>query len=500
MFDTPVPADIEGWLHPVTAEDGQIALMIAEHHRTDVRVQSFVSSLRQKQQKSVAIRFLPLDQIQELKTAQPGDTSSQDFSDNQKRVVGYFRKAAALRASDIHLEVGKGGTTHVMMRVHGDLIKVDAISTEDGFNLASTIVLSMCDVAESQFNPNRQQDGRLRQYFLQGLNLFGARYAHTPTVYGLYVVMRVIPDDSAAPPTLDELGFLPAQQKLLRRMLQRPEGIIILSGPTGSGKSTTLRAFSAMYLESTRNLRRLMTIEDPPEGQIEGAVQTAIIADKNNPTAVSTAWVRAISAALRLDPDALVVGEMRDSNSAQTSITAAMTGHILLSTLHANDPINILERLVTMGINPALLTDPQLMTGLISQRLVQLLCPQCKKPFSGIENTLTEDERELLALGCETDRLYFRNTDGCECCHKGIVGRTVIAEVVSPDATFMQLYREQGKLAARAWWHRELRGITRNAHLLHHVNAGRVDPLAADRISPLDEDRWLALEKEKTSS
>ncbi len=500
MLDAPIPADIENWLHPVTTEGGQLSLMIAEHHRSDVRVQSFVNSLRQKHQKPIAINFLPLDQIRELKAKQPRDTLNQDFSDNQKKVVAYFRQAAKLQASDIHLEIGKGGTTHVMMRIHGDLIKVDAISKEDGEDLASTIVLSMCDVAESQFNPNRQQDGRLRKDFLQGLNLFGARYAHTPAVYGLYVVMRVIPDDSAAPPTLDMLGFLPAQQKLLRRMLQRPEGIVILSGPTGSGKSTTLRTFSAMYLDSTRHLRRLMTIEDPPEGHIEGAVQTAIIADKNNPAAVSTAWVRSISAALRLDPDALVVGEMRDNNSAQTSITAAMTGHLLLSTLHANDPINILERLVTMGINPALLTDPQLMIGLISQRLVQLLCPECKKPWSAVESTLTDDERDLLTQELlAADNLYFRNTEGCECCHMGIVGRTVIAEVISPDATFMQIYREKGKLAARSYWHRTLGGITRNTHLLHHINAGLVDPLAADRISPLDEDRWLDLNKEDVS-
>ncbi|CNI31578.1 MULTISPECIES: GspE/PulE family protein [Yersinia] len=488
--------DLASWVHEHTEDDGSVTLMIAEHHRSDVRVQSYTNRVRQTK-KVNDIQFLPLDQIKAYKEQQPQQQTDKTlFSDTQKKVIAYFKKAVELKASDIHLEIGKGGTTRIVMRIHGDLVKVDAISTKEGELLASTIVLSMCDVAEAQFNANRNQDGRVKAEFLRGLGLFGARYAHIPAVYGLYVVMRILPDDSATPPTLEALGFLPEHQRLLRRMLQRPEGIIILSGPTGSGKSTTLRTFSDLYLESTHQLRRLMTIEDPPEGEIEGAVQTAIIADKNNPAAVSQAWVRAISAALRLDPDALVVGEMRDENSAKTSITAAMTGHLLLTTLHANDPINILERLATLGINPALLTDPQLMIGLISQRLVQLLCPRCKKPWSAEKERLSQDDKDLLSNRCQLENLYFRHKDGCEHCHMGIVGRTVITEVISPDAKFMQTYRDHGKLAARTYWHRELNGITRNTHLLHHINAGLVDPLAADRVSPLDEDQWLLLDKE----
>lgn len=496
MSELTLPNDLANWVHEHTEEDGSVTLMIAEHHRGDVRVQSYTNQARQTK-KVNDIQFLPLDKIKAYKELQPQQLAdNKTFSETQKKVIAYFKTAVGLKASDIHLQIGKDGTTHVELRIHGDLFKVDSISTKEGQLLASTIMLSMCDVAEPQFNANRNQDGRLKAEFLRGLGLFGARYAHIPTVYGLYVVMRILPDDSAAPPTLDALGFLPEHQRLLRRMLQRPEGIIILSGPTGSGKSTTLRTFSHLYLESTRHLRRLMTIEDPPEGKIDGAVQTAIIADKNNPGAVSQAWVRAITAALRLDPDGLVVGEMRDENSANTSITAAMTGHILLATLHANDPINILERLASLGINTALLTDPQLMIGLISQRLVQLLCPHCKQPWSAVKAQLCQEDKDLLSQRCQLDQLFFRHNKGCPHCHLGIVGRTVITEIISPNATFMQTYRDHGKLAARTYWHRELNGITRNTHLLHHINAGLVDPLAADRVSPLDEDQWLQLDKE----
>ncbi|WP_339057581.1 GspE/PulE family protein [Candidatus Regiella endosymbiont of Tuberolachnus salignus] len=488
-----LPADIADWLHIHTDEADQLTLMVAEHHRADVRVQDFFNRLARSQAKPIAFEFLPLDRLREQKEKQPSAARHQDFSENQQKVIAYFRKASKINASDIHLEIGKGNLTHVLMRVHGDLIKVDAISQQEGEALASTIVLSMCDVAESQFNPNRQQDGRLRRDFLHSVNLFGARYAHTPAVYGLFVVMRILPDDSAAPPTLDALGFLPEQQTLLRRMLRRPEGIMILSGPTGSGKSTTLRTLSALYLENTHHRRRLITLEDPPEGHIEGAVQTAILADKNNPAAVSQAWVRAISASLRLDPDALVVGEMRDRDSAQTSFTAAMTGHLLMTTLHANDPINILERLADMGITPSLLTDPQLMIGLISQRLAQRLCPACKKPWVAVKDQLNRDEQALLTPDCQRDKLYFRHRPGCEHCHLGINGRRVISEVISPDAHFMQLYRAQGKQAARLYWHRALGGITRNTQLLQYINAGLIDPLEADCLSPLDEDSAMRL-------
>lgn len=492
MSEIAIPKGTENWIHQTVSRDGQVILHIAEHHRSDMQVQSYVKRMREQQ--TVVVDFLPLDQIKELKETLPRDANGQDLSQNQARVIAFFRKAAELNASDIHLEIGKGGTTHVIMRVHGDLIKVDSISKEDGLSLASTIIYSMCDVAETQFNANRQQDGRLRKEFLQGLGLFGARYAHTPAVYGLYVVMRVLPDESADPPTPEALGFLPEQIAQFRRILQRPEGIIILSGPTGSGKSTTLRSFAKLYLEFTNYMRRLLMIEDPPEGEVEGAVQTAIIADKNNPAAVSAAWVRMMSAGLRLDPDAIIIGEMRDANSAQISVTAALTGHLVLGTVHSNDPINILERLLTMGINPALLTDPQLFAGLISQRLVQLLCENCKKPWSAVEAALTPEQRRLLTENCDTAKLFFRHTQGCDCCHAGITGRAVIAEVIVPDATFMQIYSKRGKLAARAYWHNTLGGITRNAHMMQYVNAGRVDPLAADRVSPLDEDRWLSSE------
>lgn len=468
--------------------------LISENHRGLPAVQSFYKKMKGEGRSA---KFVSLP---ELKQYLNNENVALSTSQNQQKVIELFKLARQTGASDIHLEIGLGGVTKVLMRINGELEYIDSLDEQEGRELASTIVLSMCDMAEKQFNENRQQDGRLASKFLDGLGLFGARYAHQPAVYGLYVVMRILPDDGAEPPTLDELGLLPQQQLLIGQMVRKPEGVIILSGPTGSGKSTTLRTLGAMYTANTDGKKRLMTVEDPPESKIQNAVQTAIVADKNNPEAVSQAWVRAMSAALRLDPDGILVGEIRCSNSARTAVTAAMTGHLILTTLHANDPFNILERLSTLNVDPALIADPQLMTGLISQRLVPVLCPSCSKTYGDVRESLKEDERQLVEKFCEIQHVRFRNKSGCKSCEKlvknsrvsaGITGRTVIAEVVRPDETLLTIYRTEGRLAARKYWHKHLQGITRGEHLKSLINSGKVDPLIAHSVSPLDEDEEL---------
>lgn len=474
-------------------------LYISDAHGSDLTVTSEVAGAF-KAHPRIQVKRVQLDQLMELQhSVQSSRVDKSEYSSQQAKIINFFRLAKEKEASDIHMLIGMNNVTVVQFRVHGDLETVTQLDQEEGMTLASTIVMSMCDVAEKSFNPNRAQDGRIRKDFLQGLKLFGARYAHTPAEFGLYVVMRILPDEGKMPPTLDELGFLPEQQSLIRRMLSRPEGVITLSGPTGSGKSTTLRTCGVMYLASTGNHKRLMTLEDPPEGLIPGAVQTPIIADKNDPDAVSRAWVRSISAALRLDPDAIVVGEIRDANSVRSTQTAAKSGHLVKTTLHANDAVGILDRLTdTLDIPMGQVADPQVMIGLIAQRLVQLLCPHCKRRWEEVKNQLDQDQTTLLTRFCQVEKLCFRHQEGCEHCYKGVTGRRVIAEVIRPDARFMELFRHNGKLAARSYWVNELGGITRGQHLMRYLNDGLVDPIDADYISPLDEDSLTLIPREST--
>ncbi|EBJ4081231.1 type II secretion protein E, partial [Salmonella enterica] len=403
---------------------------------------------------------------------------------------------------DIHFRIGEKGLTRILYRIHGELGEAGHLETAEGETLASTIIQSMCDQAEPSFHSNRPQSARLRKEFLRQVGLFGARYEHYPTEFGLLAVMRLIPDDGHNPPSLTELGLLPEQIALLEQMLMTPEGIMLISGPTGSGKSTTLRTLCRMYMELTNGTRHLLTFEDPVEGGIPGAVQCGITADRSNPEEVSQAWASALTSGMRLDPDAILVGEQRDRNSAMASVIAALTGHIVLSTVHTPDAIRILDRLIeTFGVSGSLVIDPQVMMGLMSQRLVQTLCPHCKLDYA--ERLKTESlpalsalQKNLLAEHTDTQRIAFRHPDGCPHCWKGVNGRRAVAEIIRPDAMFMDMYQRHGKLQTRSYWVHYMQGITRRAHLQHYLNAGAVDPLNAHFICPLDEDKRLLLPRE----
>ncbi|ASG86815.1 GspE/PulE family protein [Salmonella enterica] len=501
-------------------DTSSMELLVDSQRRTDAAVQQRVMLLMENNP-GATMRLVSRSELlrcgeitrQQNEKGESGlrlEDIKKDVSNRQGDVLNYFMVARDIGASDIHVTT-LPGLTRIEMRVHGELETVSELAEEDGKAQAATIILSMCDVTEPQFYAGRKQDGRVAAKFLRKVGLFGARYSHTPTADGLHFVMRVIPDESDVVPTLEKLGYLPEQIRLIKRILRLPEGMVILSGPTGSGKSTTLRACSDLYLKRTRYKKRLLTVEDPPEGRIVGAIQTPILCDKADEAEVRRAWERALSSALRLDPDAILPGELRDLISILAGIFAAQTGHLVMSTLHANSAFSIPERMITMGASAGLVADAQLLIGLISQRLVQVLCPVCRIPWSVKKDQLSAEEREYLEKYCSVEgvcrpeNLHFRNEDGCPTCRKavmingkqvatvgkGVGGRSVVAEVVRPDATLFRLLVGQGKEAAKAYWLSEMGGITRRTHLLHKLNAGQVDPLDADLVVPLDEDEMM---------
>lgn len=503
MFNTSdlPPEDIQDFVAVLSETNGDIRVKVVEAKKHIPSVQRYLTLLRSRYPGKINVfDFTTLDVIAALNSRNIAQNTSNEagINDAQKKVLDYIRKSAELGASDLHMTPGRDNTefTYIEARVHGELELLDIVKKEEGLELLGAAYSGMTDVIKgTQFDSGVPQDARLAEKFLKMAGLFGARYSHYPCVGGLYAVLRLIKDDSKHIPTLSMLGYHPEQERTIHRILQRPEGIITLSGPTGSGKSTTLRTASAAYLEQygfndTGGIllprRRLFTIESPPEGRIPGAIQTAVMD-------TAQGWVDSIKSALRLDPDGILNGEIRDHDSAITAIKAAMTGHLMLTTIHANDPINILERLEMEGVQARMIADPQLFIGLLSQRLVQLICPHCRSPWNDVASSRTEAERRLVEKFCNPDHVYLRNHEGCPHCWRGVSGRTVIAEVISPDARFFQLYREKGRIEAKTYWHRELGGMTRNQHLLGKVNSGLVDPLAAHYISPIDEDSYTLL-------
>lgn len=475
-----------------------LQLHVSASHGTNHHVLGFMERLTRNK-----IRFkinkVPLTDIKALYQSAPAVQASsstvktpakpgEESTHRQVEVVRLIREAVDLGASDVHFIVDYQ-VCRIRFRVHGELETYHELTVQHGNDLCATIYQSMCDVADPIYNPGKSQDARLKRSFLKQCGLFGARVATRPTDSGTLMVLRLLYDRRGSKPSLDTLGYLPDQISLIRRMGQRTTGINIFSGPTGSGKSTTLECVLTDLLRVFEDKIHLLTFEDPPEYSIPGANQTPILCDKDDDDAISREWARSISNGMRLDPDVMMVGEMRDLSSAAAAFRAAMTGHGVWTTLHANDVVSILERLRDIGVELSLLTDPALITGLINQSLMRKVCPHCRKPYQEHKHTLAEDLVARIEQTCNVSNVYLKG-DGCQHCkNTGIAGRIVGAEVIMPTKAFMKVFKTEGKAEAREFWVRKMNGITKNQHLIHWINQGLVDPMLGERdVCSLDED------------
>lgn len=314
-------------------------------------------------------------------------------------------RAIAMRASDIHLEP-LAKKVRVRFRIDGFLQEVMSVPKDIQHALASRIkILAGLDIAERR----APQDGRCTM--VNGQEEYDFRISTYPCVFGENIVIRILNKQSA---TLDlaKLGLAGAPRDDLLRKLEEPQGLILVTGPTGSGKTTTLYA-GINHLNSIN--RNIITIEDPVEYQIDGVVQGNV-----NPLAGVT-FATGLRAILRQDPDVILVGEIRDQETAGIAIEAALTGHLVLSSLHANDSAASLTRLVDIGIEPFLLASS--VTCSVAQRLVRVNCSKCLGEYD-------PDPLVLKRLGLPEEFSYVRGT-GCDYCSKtGFRGRTALYEVL----------------------------------------------------------------------
>lgn len=317
------------------------------------------------------------------------------------------------RASDVHLEPRR---THleVRYRIDGELRHVRNIPRQMMAACISRIkVMADMDIAERRI----PQDGRIT-IKVEGRQV-DLRVSTLPIQYGERVVMRVLDRDRNIR-QLDELGFSPRNLMAFRWLLQQPNGIILVTGPTGSGKTTTLYAALREVRSESRNI---ITCEDPIEYELEGINQSNV----NEKAGLTfAAQLRAI---LRQDPDIVLVGEIRDQETAEIACRAAMTGHLVLSTLHTNDAVSAIPRLVDMGVEPFLISSSLL--GVVAQRLVRVICPHCKQEY---EPTLAE----IQVIGRPVERLY--RGVGCSACGgRGYLGRISVHEILVVDEEIRNL-------------------------------------------------------------
>ena len=319
-------------------------------------------------------------------------------------------EAVRQNASDIHIETFESRLI-VRLRVDGVLREVLQPKRALAPLLVSRIkVMARLDIAEKRI----PQDGRI------ALKVAGRevdiRVSTMPASDGERVVMRLL-DKQAGRLELSALGMRPNDKQRMDALLHRPHGIILVTGPTGSGKTTTLYAGLNRIHDGNKNI---LTIEDPIEYNLEGIGQTQV-----NLKADMT-FARGLRAILRQDPDVVMIGEIRDLETAQIGIQASLTGHLVLSTLHTNTAIGAITRLEDMGVEPFLLSSS--LIGVLAQRLVRVLCLDCKEPHQADEN-----ECRMLGVNSDAAPTLYRAV-GCESCnHQGYKGRTGIYELISVD-------------------------------------------------------------------
>lgn len=319
--------------------------------------------------------------------------------------------AVEREASDIHIETFE---LNVLVRFRIDGVLREVLQPKRALSqvLVSRIkIMAQMDIAEKRV----PQDGRITIKLAQ--HEVDIRVSTIPTRHGERVVLRLL-DRSANKLSLASLGMNVTDRTALEVCLTVPHGIILVTGPTGSGKTTTLYAGLA-YLNN--GLRNILTVEDPVEYDLGGIGQTQV-----NSKAGMT-FARGLRAMLRQDPDVVMIGEIRDQETADIAVQASLTGHLVLSTLHTNTAVGALARLVDMGIEPYLLASS--LTGVMAQRLVRVLCTECRKPVHDVPEAI---EQHLSAANWSTGQLY--EPVGCDACHSsGYKGRTGIYELVQID-------------------------------------------------------------------
>ncbi len=360
------------------------------------------------------------EDLSQLASGLPKSSDLLDDADDApviRLINGILQEAIRSRASDVHVEPYEERLS-VRFRIDGSLTEKLSLPARLAAVLVSRVkVMARLDIA----NKRVPQDGRFS--FNLGERQIDVRVSTLPARHGERLVMRILEKDSQGI-GLSELGMDAAMLEDFQSMLARPNGIILVTGPTGSGKTTTLYGALSSLNDGTRNV---LTVEDPVEYALDGIGQTQVN-DK-----VGMSFAAGLRAILRQDPDVVMVGEIRDPETAEIAVQAALTGHLVLSTVHTNSAVAAIARLRDMGVEPFLLSST--VTALVAQRLVRRLCESCKQPYSPTKSECSE-------LGVKSGATFYKAVGCMKCQNIGYQGRLGLYEMVINDDTLRQMIHD----------------------------------------------------------
>ena len=479
--------------------DGQF--LVSENHKFDGRVLSFEVLARKKRLNIGKPQYISMNELNTVYAIAERKFAAMDTSDAnieslqmQKDFVNVIARAASQKVSDVHVVVASSNT-QIFFRTNGMMVQEMEYNKEWGEAFVRAAFAS-ADISDSNYAQNEFQGAqKLGSTPLRGSkgklmlphNVLAIRLQFNPIAFGSqYLVMRLLyaddnPDGSG---DLESLGLGPYELDLFYRLRANPIGLNIISGPTGSGKSTTLQRNMIKLLQDRNYEANLITVEDPPEYPIPGARQMPVT-NATSEEEKDEQFTKALSAALRSDPDILMVGEIRTLAAAELTFKGALSGHSVWSTLHANSAPAIITRMRDMGVEAFMLNDPEIMKGLIAQRLFRKLCPHCRISVKDKTNDPAV-KRLKVALGDFGMENSYVKGPGCKFCNgQGVKGRTGVHEIILPDAMFLELMINGETRKAIEYWTSDLNGRTLKEAAIEKMLKGYID---------LDEvERWCGL-------
>lgn len=445
-------------------------IIISRTHRYDGRVLAFLELLKKRNRKMRVPFYSDLGLISNIYKSYESHLggahrSRADFDNQmQKDFVDIIAKAAAQKVSDVHVEVAD--QTTIFFRIDGSMQPVMEYNSQWGESFLRAAFAS-ADISNANYAVNEyqsaQKDGRTPLRGTKDLYLpsgvLGVRMQFNPIAFGMrYAVMRLLYDNpSEGIKTEQEFG--PYEQRLLARMRSFPTGLVIVAGPTSSGKSTTLVRNMSLMLKERNYEINMITVENPVEQKIFGARQMPVV-NAMNEEQREDKYVEALAAALRSDPDTLMVGEIRTLAAAELTVRGALSGHNVWTTLHANSAMAALTRLLDLGVEPFKLKEETLMRGLVSMRLFKKVCPHCREPLANHPERGAY-RRVMDAYGEIGLRQVYQRGPGCAHCKgTGNIGRVKAGEIIITNSEFLRLALSGNTDGAVRYWLENMDGRT----------------------------------------